>query len=107
MAALRSLNFPVSSIISVPAPHRWDRELNYGKRARADTYVEWLLENYPSRFGLDFKVIQVGMILWRREGVDDGSIVIRILIGGRDAENIRTNARILFHILDVFLRKSE
>lgn len=67
------------------------------------TYVQRLSKVNPSRLGLDVKVIEVPGIEGRCQAVPDGSVVVRVLVGGRHTQDVRANVRVLFHVLDVFL----
>lgn len=71
--------------------------------SKKDTYVKWFLQNDPSRFRLNFKVVHVLWIVWCRYRINNSSIIVSIFIRGRNTQNIRSNACILFDIFDVFL----
>lgn len=71
------------------------------------TYVERLLQHNPPRLGLDLEVLQVVGVVGRAKSVHDGSIVIGVLVRGRHAEDVRSDAGILLDILDVFLARNE
>ena len=36
--------------------------------------------------------------------VADGTVIVGILVGGRDPQNVSHDVRVLFHILHVFLQ---
>lgn len=72
-------------------------------QSKCNTYVERLLQHNPAGLRLDFEVIQILRIVRRRQTVNDGAIVVGILVGSGDAQNVGANAGILFHVLDVFL----
>lgn len=67
------------------------------------TYVEWLSENNPSGFGLNFKVFQVVGVVRCAECVHNSSIVVGVFVRGRHTKDVGSNARILLHIFNVFL----
>lgn len=71
---------------------------------RCCTYVERLLEYDPAGLRLDLKVFEVLMIGSGVERVHDGTVVVGILVRRRHAQNVRANARVLLHILHIFLR---
>ena len=71
------------------------------------TYIERLSEIDPAGFRLNVEVVEVLGVEGRGEGVADGAVVVRVLVGGRHAKDVRTDIRVLFHVLDVFLEKGK
>ena len=71
------------------------------------TYVQGFSEIDPSRLGLDVKVVELCGVVGRGDAVADGPVVVRVLVGGRDAEDVGTDVRVLLHVLNVFLEKKQ
>lgn len=77
------------------------------QKAHEHTYVQRLLQHNPSGLGLYFKVLQVIGIYGGRETVHYRSVVIRIFIRGGYAQDICSDACVLFYILHVFLKERQ
>ena len=69
------------------------------------TYVERFGEDNPSGFGQDREVGKILGVVGRQV-VDDGAVVIGVLVRGRHTQNVGPDVRVLFHVLHVFLRNS-
>ena len=70
------------------------------------TYIEGFLEKYPSRLGVNVKVLEVGGVVGRGEAVPDGPVVVGVLVGGRHAQYVSHDVGVLFHVLHVFLQQA-
>lgn len=75
--------------------------------AHEGTYVQGLLQDDPSGLGLNLKVLQIVGVDGRRETVHYRTVVIRIFIGCRDTQDVRTDTRVLLHVLHVFLKDTD
>lgn len=74
------------------------------KVEQENTYVKRLLQHDPTGLGLDLKVFQIVRTVRSTQGVHDGTIVVGIFVGSGNAQNVRSDARILFDVFDVFLK---
>lgn len=86
--------------------HRYSFEQKGGickRKTDGNTYVERLPQHNPAGLRLNLKIVQILCVVRRREAVNDGTVVVRVLIGSGNTQNIRANAGVLLHVLDVFL----
>ena len=78
----------------------------YANEVRWWTYVEGFGEDDPSGFRKDGEVGQVIGVVGR-EIVDDGAVVIGVLIRRRDAQDVGADVGVLLDVLDVLLSVEE
>ena len=64
------------------------------------------MQEDPAGLGLNVEVVEVGRVVGSREAVSDGPVVVGVLVGGRDAKDVGADVSVLFHVLHVFLKKS-
>ncbi len=59
------------------------------------TYVERLPEEDPARLWLNVEVVEVVPLEGCGEAVADGAVIVRVLVAGRHAQDVRPDIRVL------------
>lgn len=76
------------------------------KKEQEITYVKRFLQHDPTGLRLYLKVFQVVRTVRSAQRVHNGTVVVRVLVGSGNAQNVRPYACILFDIFHVFLKRS-